>query len=563
MHCSHSFLDYGSTSLDGSQPQYWRLIESLNAWESSAVFQPVPEAINYTEMAHPPPKNTLSSEYHCEFHTTLNGTYVSLPPASVSVPSGIDIVASPELYLPADLRTLDAAWQNCSPGIYGVWDPPRSLNTVTALVPPTTKSISYTSSSEPAQPGMSIPNPLVNPTSTASLGTSTLVNQGPHPILDPGLAGLFTLPKLTSRSSVSHANQVSKDRGTSDTLSDTDPSPSERTPKSSLSQHSQDHDVGRVTSLKSSSHPTSAIYHGPGIAPLLPAPMPTSRPPSLHNGEETYNGTPGHRSSSNLYPKPLEHSHIRNVDAPSRASRTSNLLSQQDPLSQPSTNLERSQKLSISSSFSKGSRVFSSATSTQRSEGTKTKTVLDSGGPNHYVISSVSESMIIHSASKEQSGQTSKPIVISDITSASPTRVSSTSESTKLIAISDSTSTSSARVFDVSESTKPIIISTITSASFARVSNAGESTKSIVISDTTSVSLARNLNASESTKSIVISDTTSASPARVSSASESTKATPSTKSAASNGVGSSRRILLSFAIASIPLVKNIIQLMLL
>ena len=86
-----------------------------------------------------------------------------------SFEAGHGQAASPQFSMPAGLKSIDPAWSACKPFPLGVWDPPRTLSSVSAM-DPTTQHISTTTPA--ASPGVS-PTPLITPTVSHADPTST------------------------------------------------------------------------------------------------------------------------------------------------------------------------------------------------------------------------------------------------------------------------------------------------------------------------------------------------------------------------------------------------------
>lgn len=82
--------------------------------------------------------------------------------------AGHDQAASPQFSMPVQLNSVDPAWGACKPFPLGVWDPPRTLSSVSAM-DPTTQHIAATTLV--ASPGVS-PTPLVTPTASHTDPTS-------------------------------------------------------------------------------------------------------------------------------------------------------------------------------------------------------------------------------------------------------------------------------------------------------------------------------------------------------------------------------------------------------
>lgn len=124
-----------------------------------------------------PPQNWISDQgCFFEFDGGVH-PYNSLGEIS---PNGTEMAASPMLSFPPDIMTLDPSWTNCQRGAFGagwgIFDPPRALTPVGALVPSATKnppqtSSPFTSAADPADPGGA-------PT-TASVIKTTMPTQTP------------------------------------------------------------------------------------------------------------------------------------------------------------------------------------------------------------------------------------------------------------------------------------------------------------------------------------------------------------------------------------------------
>ena len=85
-------------------------------------------AINYAELANPPPDSVLLSRYQSCFSNPIGSIFAS------------QMFATPQLSFPPDVTDIDPEWQawgagTCTPIDLGVMDPPRALGSATALGP--------------------------------------------------------------------------------------------------------------------------------------------------------------------------------------------------------------------------------------------------------------------------------------------------------------------------------------------------------------------------------------------------------------------------------------------
>ena len=104
--------------------------------------------------------------------------------------AGHDQAASPQFSMPVQLKSVDPAWGACKPFPLGVWDPPRTLSSVSAM-DPTTQHIAATT--PVASPGVS-PTPLVTPTASHTDPTS----RGKHDPKNPADPKQTVDPKNTA-----------------------------------------------------------------------------------------------------------------------------------------------------------------------------------------------------------------------------------------------------------------------------------------------------------------------------------------------------------------------------
>ena len=86
------------------------------------------EAINYAELANPPPGSVLLSRYQSCFSNPIDSVFAS------------QMFATPQLSFPPDVTDIDPEWQawgagTCTPIDLGVMDPPRALGSASALGP--------------------------------------------------------------------------------------------------------------------------------------------------------------------------------------------------------------------------------------------------------------------------------------------------------------------------------------------------------------------------------------------------------------------------------------------
>ena len=86
------------------------------------------EAINYAELANPPPASVLLSRYQSCFNNPIGSLFAS------------QMFVTPQLSFPSDVTNIDPEWQTwgdgtCTPIGLGVIDPPRTLGSATALGP--------------------------------------------------------------------------------------------------------------------------------------------------------------------------------------------------------------------------------------------------------------------------------------------------------------------------------------------------------------------------------------------------------------------------------------------
>ena len=86
------------------------------------------EAINYAELANPPPDSILLSRYQSCFSNPIGSVFAS------------QMFATPQLSFPPDVTDIDPEWQTwgagtCTPIDLGVMDPPRALGSASALGP--------------------------------------------------------------------------------------------------------------------------------------------------------------------------------------------------------------------------------------------------------------------------------------------------------------------------------------------------------------------------------------------------------------------------------------------
>ena len=84
------------------------------------------EPLNYTEMQYPPPNSALKGCYEPGW-IAGDGTY--------KIPTNSPEKASPILSYPSNIKELKPAWAKCTAPYMGPWDPPRTLNKATAMVP--------------------------------------------------------------------------------------------------------------------------------------------------------------------------------------------------------------------------------------------------------------------------------------------------------------------------------------------------------------------------------------------------------------------------------------------
>lgn len=146
------------------------------------------EAINYAELANPPPDSVLLSRYQSCFSNPIGSVFAS------------QMFATPQLSFPPDVTDIDPEWETwgagtCTPIDLGVMDPPRALGSATALGPGVvTAAVSPDMiSTGAAAPGITAalpydprPSPLYNAPSflfheTALLDPSLSLAQNPGP----------------------------------------------------------------------------------------------------------------------------------------------------------------------------------------------------------------------------------------------------------------------------------------------------------------------------------------------------------------------------------------------
>ena len=146
------------------------------------------QAIDYAELANPPPDSVLLSRYQSCFSNPIGSVFAS------------HMFATPQLSFPPDVTDIDPEWQTwgagtCTPIDLGVMDPPRALGSATAIGPGVvTAAVSpdmiFTGAAAPgitaALPYDPRPSPLYNAPSflfheTALLDPSLSLAQSPGP----------------------------------------------------------------------------------------------------------------------------------------------------------------------------------------------------------------------------------------------------------------------------------------------------------------------------------------------------------------------------------------------
>ena len=144
-------------------------------------------AINYAELANPPPDSVLLSRYQSCFSNPIGSLFAS------------QMFATPQLSFPPDVTDIDPEWETwgagtCTPIDLGVMDPPRALGSATALGPGVvTAALSPDMiTTGAAAPGMTAalpndgrPTPLYNAPSFLSHETA-LLNPSLALALNPG-----------------------------------------------------------------------------------------------------------------------------------------------------------------------------------------------------------------------------------------------------------------------------------------------------------------------------------------------------------------------------------------
>ena len=137
-------------------------------------------AINYAELANPPPDSILLSRYQTCFSNPIGTAFAS------------QLFATPQLSFPPDVTDIDPEWETwgagtCTPVDLGVMDPPRALGSATALGPGvvTAANSPHMISTGAAAPGIGAlpngggPTPMYNAPSVLSHKTA---------LLDPSLS---------------------------------------------------------------------------------------------------------------------------------------------------------------------------------------------------------------------------------------------------------------------------------------------------------------------------------------------------------------------------------------
>ena len=137
-------------------------------------------AINYAELANPPPDSILLSRYQTCFSNPIGTAFAS------------QLFATPQLSFPPDVTDIDPEWETwgagtCTPVDLGVMDPPRALGSATALGPGvvTAADSPHMISTGAAAPGIGAlpngggPTPMYNAPSVLSHKTA---------LLDPSLS---------------------------------------------------------------------------------------------------------------------------------------------------------------------------------------------------------------------------------------------------------------------------------------------------------------------------------------------------------------------------------------
>ena len=138
-------------------------------------------AINYAELANPPPDSVLLLRYQTCFSNAIGTAFAS------------QLFATPQLSFPPDVTDIDPEWETwgagtCTPVDLGVMDPPRALGSATALGPGvvTTADSPHMISTGAAAPGITAalpnnrrPTPMYNAPSVLSHKTA---------LLDPSLS---------------------------------------------------------------------------------------------------------------------------------------------------------------------------------------------------------------------------------------------------------------------------------------------------------------------------------------------------------------------------------------
>ena len=244
------------------------------------------------------------------------GIYASNVAQWESFQAGHNQAASPQFSMPVELKSVDPAWSACKPFALGVWDPPRTLSSVSAM-DPTTKHIATTTPI--ASPGVSLTQPQITPTTSHAVHTSTAShdpkNTGdPKETEDPGTNDSPTQSVAASQAdpaidpSLGLRPSRTQDADSLSAQADLDPSATLQDPKVTVADDSRGTPTVKASNTEDRQHSATANQQassGENTAAAIPVDLPVFDPlPFLnpHHGSSHGISASGGEVSSKIDP---------------------------------------------------------------------------------------------------------------------------------------------------------------------------------------------------------------------------------------------------------------------
>ena len=217
------------------------------------------------------------------------GIYASNVAQWESFQAGHNQAASPQFSMPVELKSVDPAWSACKPFALGVWDPPRTLSSVSAM-DPTTQHIATTT--PVASPGVSLTQPQITPTTLHAVLTLTEnhdpKNTGdPKETEDPGTKDSPTQSVAASQAdpaidpSLGLRPSRTQDADSHSAQADLDPSAALQDPKVTVADDSRGTPTVKASNTEDRQHSATANQQassGENTAAAIPVDLPVFDP---------------------------------------------------------------------------------------------------------------------------------------------------------------------------------------------------------------------------------------------------------------------------------------------